>query len=99
MDSKEISEKFIPGRIFRLDEIKKVLENMRIYALSGELEKNGYCLIIDQVEDRAGKQGLVYSWDLYTIEERDLSEWLKGGAYFYSEEELIEDLYDNDVIS
>jgi len=80
--------------MFKIKDIKEILNDMRIYYSDGELSKGKFTLVLGITEDKSGLEGFVYTWDLFEEDEN-----IDGDGYFYSEKELIDSLYNKGLIN
>lgn len=76
-----------------IQEVKQLLKKMKTYMADGEIRLGRYTLIIGMEKDSAGEDGFVYSWDLFEGDEN-----IKGDGYFYSEDDLLNSLIENDIV-
>jgi len=86
--------------IFYLEEIKDLLKEMKTYVMDGEIERGKYYLSISITPDSAGEEGYIYSWDLGILNKSktDIDAWIDGDGDFYSDDELIDNLYELGII-
>lgn len=78
----------------KIEEIKKLIEQMKIFYCDGEIKKGKKYLQLTIQKDKAGKDGYIYGWSLL----KSNGEEEKGDAFLYSEEELLRSLKDNGII-
>jgi hypothetical protein len=80
--------------IFQYKRVRDLLDEMRVYAMDGQIESGKYLLNISLVDDD------VYSWDLgiLTKDKSNVDYWADGDAYFHGEDELIDSLIKNGII-
>jgi hypothetical protein len=86
--------------IFYREEIEDLLKEMKTYVMDGEIERGKYYLYISITPDSAGEEGYIYFWELGILNKSktDVEAWIDGDGYFYSDDELIDNLYELGII-